>query len=102
MTQDEGTTEQFQGNDEGTGAPPRNPVECDYFSLHRSPRRRAGLTSHICNENWLFVTFGDKGGCRSQASNDDAEHVRCPSAPVINSQPAGNRDGPGTLAPLRG
>ena len=31
MTQDEGTTEQFQGDDEGTGAPPLNQVECEKF-----------------------------------------------------------------------
>jgi hypothetical protein len=34
MTQDEGTTEQFQEDNESTGAPPHNPMECGKYLIN--------------------------------------------------------------------
>jgi hypothetical protein len=43
LTQDEGTTEQFQGDDEGTGAPPLNPVECEFFEAFQRGEKDSEL-----------------------------------------------------------
>ena len=51
MTQDEGTTEQFQGDDEGTGAPPLNQVECGI--VQGLLPTAAGMNPSLCHNKVL-------------------------------------------------
>src|ERR1700752_4552886 len=50
MTQDEGTTEQFQADDEGTGIPPLNSVECG-----KVQRRSSGLLTIVISPYYYHL-----------------------------------------------